>query len=62
MHDLPIMADPILFKCPNTGMNVQHWLSDAPEGKADSYSSIVCPACTKLHFIHSRTGKPLGVK
>jgi hypothetical protein len=43
-------------------MNVQHWLSDAPEDKTDSYSSIVCPACTKLHFIHNRTGKTLGEK
>jgi hypothetical protein len=54
------MPKPILFKCPSTGMNVQHWLSDAPEDKTDSYSSIVCPACTKLHFIHNRTGKTLG--
>jgi len=56
------MAKPILFRCPNTGMNVQHWLADAPEDEKDRHSSVVCPACAKMHFIHNSTGKPLGEK
>ena len=56
------MAQPILFKCPSTGMKVQHLLADAPENKKDCYSSVVCPACTRLHFIHNSTGKLLGEK
>ncbi len=59
---LPPMAKPILFRCPNTGMNVQHWLADAPEDEKDRHSSVVCPACAKMHFIHNSTGKPLGEK
>jgi hypothetical protein len=55
------MSRPILFKCPQTGMNVQHWLSatddDASKG---THKSIVCPACSKLHFLNSSTGKLLG--
>jgi hypothetical protein len=56
------MDKPILFKCPSTGLNVQHWLADVPEDKKDCYSSVACPACAKLHFIHNSTGKLLGAK
>jgi hypothetical protein len=53
------MGRPILFKCPQTGMNVQHWLADAPE-YPDSHTAVVCHACTGIHFVHSSTGKLLG--
>ncbi|WP_291855176.1 hypothetical protein [Bradyrhizobium sp.] len=43
-------------------MNVQHWLADVPEDAKDHHSSVVCPACAKLHFIHNSTGKLLGEK
>jgi len=56
------MPEPILFKCPSTGLNVQHWLPDINDDKKDCYSSVMCPACAKLHFIHNRTGKRLGEK
>ena len=57
------MAKPILFKCLSTGMNVQHWLADdVPEDAKDRYSAVVCPACTKMHFIHNSTSKLLGEK
>jgi hypothetical protein len=57
---LQTMAQPIVFRCPQTGMNVQHWLADAPEGAKDSHSAAICPACAKTHFIHNTTGKLLG--
>lgn len=53
---------PILFQCPVTGLNVQHLLADVPEDKKDCYQTVQCPACTRLHFIHNSTGKPLGQK
>ena len=48
-----------LFTCPTTKLRVQHWLDDddAPENE---FQGVVCPACTKLHFINRRTGKRLG--
>jgi hypothetical protein len=49
----------ILFKCPQTGMNVQHWLEDAGDPK-DTHKAVVCQACTRLHFIDGSTGKLLG--
>jgi hypothetical protein len=55
------MSRPIIYKCPQTGMNVQHWLpAVADEKPAGTHSSVVCAACFKLHFINSSTGKLLG--
>jgi hypothetical protein len=56
------MGRHILFKCPRLGTNVQHWLPDTPpdEPNSNSYASVVCLACTRLHFIHKETGKLLG--
>lgn len=53
------MDRPIIFKCPRTGMNVQHFLADEPTS-AGEYKAVVCQACTKLHFIHSSSCKLLG--
>ena len=51
----------LLFKCPRTGMNVQHWLDEPEPGNPDPvYQSVVCKACTRIHFINSATGKLLG--
>ena len=55
------MGRHILFKCPQLGTNVQHWLPEtSPEDKPNSYVSVACLACTRLHFIHRETGKVLG--
>ena len=53
------MGRPILFRCPTTGMNVQHWLADE-EPDDSEYDQIACPACTRFHFIRRTTGKPIG--
>ena len=57
------MQRQILFRCPRTGINVQHRIDDErPESSepADSYVSVRCPACMSLHFVNSTTGKLLG--
>ena len=55
------MGRHILFKCPRLGTNVQHWLPEtSPEDEPNAYASVVCLACTRLHFIHKETGKLLG--
>jgi hypothetical protein len=44
-------------------MNVQVRLSEAtPADRPDSYETVVCPACTRLHLINKITGKILGEK
>ena len=52
----------IVFKCPRTGMNVQHWLADepAPDDPHCTYETVVCQACSRLHFINRSSGKLLG--
>ena len=30
---------------------------DAPE---DEYEGVICPACTRLHFVNRKTGRLLG--
>ena len=55
------MGRHIIYKCPRTGMNVQHWLDKAPADRSEgAYKSVDCPACTLAHFIHRETGKLLG--
>ncbi len=56
------MGRHILLKCPGTGMHVQHWLADEPGQEQNLYRQIACPACTRIHFVNSQTGKLLGEK
>ena len=50
-----------IYRCPNTGMNVQGWVADDPtEGEGDIYQSITCTICTRLHLIDPKTGRVLG--
>jgi hypothetical protein len=51
-----------VFKCPGTGLNVQHWIAEepAPGASLATYETVVCKACTRLHFINRTTGKLLG--
>jgi hypothetical protein len=59
---LSLLMGNLVFKCPRTGMNVQHWLADDPEpgDTSGSYETVVCKACSGLHFINRANGKLLG--
>lgn len=52
----------VVFRCPGTGLNVQHWLAaeDDPAGRECSYETVLCKACARLHFINRATGKLFG--
>lgn len=54
--------DSFLFKCPRTGMNVQHRFADesAPDGPHCTYETVLCQACSRLHFINRSSRKLLG--
>jgi hypothetical protein len=54
----------LVFKCPRTGMNVQHWLADepAPDDPPNKYETVPCLACSGLHFIHRASRRLLGEK
>jgi len=47
----------LVYRCPNTGFHVQAW----PENENDhTYEIVICTACQRAHFIHTKTGKLLG--
>ncbi len=52
----------IVFRCPRTGLNVQHWVADevTPERPHGTYDTVLCKACTRFHFVHRSTGRLLG--
>lgn len=53
----------LIFRCVQTGMNVQVWLPETePTDQTDSYEAVVCPACTRLHLVNKITGKMLSDK
>ena len=55
-----VMGRHIVFKCPQTGLNVQHWLEDEPDDPSGTHKPVVCQACTKMHFVNLATGKLSG--
>ncbi len=54
------MADLIVFRCPQTGMNVQTHLEKQQRQEGRSFESFACPACTRLHFIDLASGQPMS--
>ena len=49
-----------VFRCPATGLNVQHELDDDEDMPENQYEAIACLACTGLHLLNRKTGKVLG--
>lgn len=50
-----------LYRCPNTGQHVQGWMADDPTDLGDNtYETVMCTACTRLHLVNPKTGKILG--
>jgi hypothetical protein len=50
-----------LYRCPNTGLNVQAWAADdATERNKETYETVTCTACTRLHLVNPTTGRALG--
>ena len=51
---------PILYRCPNTGQQVQGFVADA-DLDATEFEAVVCAACAGLHWVSPKTGRVLGV-
>jgi hypothetical protein len=54
-----------LYQCPNIGKQVQGWIvddptEDEPDDDADTYRSLACLACARVHLINPKTGEVLG--
>ncbi len=50
----------LIYSCPETGRNVQHRLSVDDPVAINEYEVVLCPACSKAHFVNRKTGKLLG--
>jgi hypothetical protein len=51
----------VIFKCPRTGMNVQHWLDEpAADDPHCSFETVICKACGGIHFLNRSSAKLLG--
>jgi hypothetical protein len=54
---------PFIFRCPNTGLNVQGLTEDDDESEGtgdDVFVGITCLACGLVHLVNPKTGKTAG--
>jgi hypothetical protein len=51
---------PFLYRCPNTGDNVQAWAADDPEDDNLTYVQVTCLARAQAHLVNPKNGKVLG--
>ena len=51
---------PFLYRCPDTGDNVQAWADDEPDDDDFTCVQVRCLACAQLHLVNLKTGKVLG--
>ena len=51
---------PFLYRCPNTGDNVQAWAADDPEDDDLTYVQVTCLACAQAHLVNPKNDKVLG--
>jgi hypothetical protein len=52
---------PFIYRCPTTGLNVQGLSADAVRvDHAETYESVTCPVCTRVHLVTRATGRTLG--
>jgi hypothetical protein len=51
---------PFLYRCPDTGDNVQAWADDEPDDDDFTYVQVRCLACAQKHLVNLKTGKVLG--
>jgi hypothetical protein len=51
---------PVLYRCPNTGLQVQGFFADAIAEGEETYETIVCTACRQIHLVNLASGKVLS--
>jgi hypothetical protein len=49
-----------LYRCPNTGLQVQGWIADDPEKGEGFYEAVFCTACTAVHLVNPENGNVLA--
>ncbi len=59
LHTAPPMRA-FLYRCPNTGKNVQGFVAEELDPDSEAFEAVECMACTRLHLINLKTGRVLG--
>ena len=50
-----------LYRCPNTGKNVQGWIADDPAAYSEHrYEAVSCLACARIHLVNPKTGRSIN--
>lgn len=50
-----------IYRCPNTGLEVQGWVADdSTEWDDGSYKAVTCLVCARIHLVNPKTGNVLG--
>jgi hypothetical protein len=50
----------LIYRCPTTRLNVQAWFADDAPADGNTYESLICAACSQVHFVNRSTGRILG--
>ena len=51
---------PFIYRCPVTGLRVQGLFADeVPAEDTNTYESVTCLVCTRVHLVNRSTGKTL---
>lgn len=54
---------PFIYRCPITGRNVQGFFADeVPPKETETYESVTCVTCTRVHLVNRSTGRTLGAE
>jgi hypothetical protein len=57
------MVGPFIFRCPATGLNVQHVFDDGTDSEdARAYVGVRCLACTGIHLVSRKNGRLISDK
>jgi len=56
------MAETVIFRCPNLGVQVQGFFADDMSRNGETYESVTCLACRQVHLVNRTTGKVLGAE
>lgn len=52
----------IMFRCPTTGYHVHElFAEDVSDDGDDTYRSVLCMGCQRVHLVNPNSGKVLGV-
>jgi hypothetical protein len=51
---------PFVYRCPNTGLNVQGFSAEEVPADDESFETLTCLACRQVHLVNPTTGRVLG--